>query len=460
MFSFEIRRVGFVCQVATACILALLPVAATAVEPAPPAMVIVTVSSLRSDRVTSQSGRSSRTPFLQSLGTRGALLERMRTPVPSPVPALASLFTGLEPRLHGAFPGGTVAPGIKSLAQALATKGYSTSAWTNLPVTTTVDLLTSGYDRVVTEADQSAPILAARAVEAEVKALRKGGHLVWIHLGDAAAPYQPQEKDLEKMRQDKWNASWNFPLAVAPTGGVPHTLPAAAVSGSMREAAYYMDAYDAVLLQVDQSLEALAAGFLPALKESGGYLVIASLHGEAMGEHGHWFSHGHSLFEEEILVPVCVIGPDVQPLARPMSHSWGSLTDLMPTLLALLGQPPLTPPGIDHGFNLAPLLRGSSSPPTRYVHSGMDRPPFSRSMLADGRFKIIMTPARPASVDPGTGWPEKESVVLYDLNSDPLEAMDIATSRGVVAHELKVYLSKNAPAWPGTPPAMDRRRRR
>ncbi len=428
----------------------------TTVSPRP-SLVVVTLSSVRSDRVRSEAGRNSRLPFLKSLGGKGALLDRARTPVPATLPALASLFSGLEPPGHGVYPNGRSASSVPWLIDRLTAAGYSSAVWSNDGQLQDQERLTTAFDSFMTHTSQRSLELVTRAAAAEKEKLARGNHFVWVHLGDAGVPYQPDEGDLAVTRQDTWNASWDFPLAVAGKPGVPHTLPPLAAQGALRQAMHYMDAYDAVLLGLDRSLELLTREWLPSLQASAGYLLIAGLHGEAMGEHDLWFHHGETLYEEELQVPVCLLGPGVRPLDGLMDSSWGSLTDLHTTLLSLLD---MEPPSAGDGFNLAPMLTGSSSPPARYVVSGMDRAPYRRALLADKRFKLILTPARPRSEATNPAWPDKEQVQLFDLHLDPLESIDLSRHRGALAHELATYLRKHAPAWPGTPPAANTRRRR
>lgn len=430
-----------------------------------PSLVVVTVSSLRSDRVQPMGRRGSRTPYLLSLGKRGALLHLARTPVPETVPALASLFTGLDPYLHGLYGDSRPDLQVVTLGDRLADAGYSGRAWFNAPLDLGMAFLERGLAETHEYPDLDATLLADRVLAAEVESLAAGGHFVWVHLGDASAPYTPDLADLLTYRSDGWNDIWNFPLAVSKWDGMLDTLPRAAVNGPMREAAFYMDSYDAVVLKVDRALQALVEGLLPALETSQGYLVIASLHGESLGEHRAWFSHGSTLHEEELQVPFLFLGPDVQPLNQPMKTSWASLIDVMPTLVGLMDLPPgkrgpKIAMEVARGFNLAPLLRGSSAPPVRWIPSAQAQVPYARSVVAEGRYKIILTPPRPPMIQGGRPWPDFEQIELYDLQNDPLEFTDLAVTRGDLSHRLARHIRLRYPPWPSSPPARDTSRHR
>jgi arylsulfatase A-like enzyme len=65
-------------------------------------------------------------------------------------------------------------------------------------------------------------------------------------------------------------------------------------------------------------------------------VVFAADHGEAMGEHDFWFAHGHHLTDEAVRVPLFLHMPGLAPGRR---SDVASLVDLLPTLLARLGEP-------------------------------------------------------------------------------------------------------------------------
>ena len=461
------RRRGWSAILTTALALAVALPALPAEEETTllPSLVVVTVSSLRSDRVQAIGQRGSRTPYLLSLGKRGALLNLARTPVPETVPALASLFTGLDPYLHGVY--GDSHPNLRSvtLGDRLLDAGYRGTAWFNAPLGRGMALLERGLAETHEFPDLDATGLADQVLAAEAESLAAGGHFLWVHLGDASAPYRPDLADLLTYRSDGWNDIWKFPLAVSKRTGMLDTLPRAAVNGPMREAAFYMDSYDAAVLKVDRALQTLVEGLLPALKTSQGYLVIASLHGESLGEHHAWFSHGSTLYEEELQVPVLFLGPDVQPLDQPMETSWASLIDVMPSLLQLMGLPagergPRIAMEEARGFNLAPLLRAFSAPPVRSIPSAQAQVPYARSVLAEGRYKIILSPPRPPMFQGEHPWPDSEQIEFHDLQIDPLELTNLSVTRGDLSNRLARHVRLKFPPWPNSPPARDSSRHR
>lgn len=129
-----------------------------------------------------------------------------------------------------------------------------------------------------------------------------------------------------------------------------------------------------------------------------GYLVLASDHGEAFGEHGTT-THSRSVYEELLRVPLIVSGPGID--ARSYDPRVG-LIDLGPTLLHLFGQP--TPPGA-MGRSLVPVIAGRV-PDVRRPLAAEAR--LKRSLYASNGLKVIEDLRR-------------KTVEVYDLQDDPGE---------------------------------------
>ncbi|MCZ6747479.1 MAG: sulfatase-like hydrolase/transferase, partial [Acidobacteria bacterium] len=184
------------------------PVVASEPSTPPPSLVVVTISSLRSDRLESGPERGSHMPYLQAMGQRGALLARARTPVPETIPALASLFTGLDPSHHGVYEDNRAASGVVSLAQRLADRGYTNSAWLGDTDVATTPFLTRGIKDVHALPEQSATALATAVVNAAGNSLATGSRFIWIHLSGVSAPYIPQVSDLLAIRDQGRNRAW------------------------------------------------------------------------------------------------------------------------------------------------------------------------------------------------------------------------------------------------------------
>src|SRR5262249_49439023 len=93
-------------------------------------VLLITIDTLRADRVGASGNSSGLRPPLDRLAERGVRFEAAYTPVPMTLPAHASVLTGLEPPSHGirnntAFKLG----GTPTLATMLKGAGYRTGAF-------------------------------------------------------------------------------------------------------------------------------------------------------------------------------------------------------------------------------------------------------------------------------------------------------------------------------------------
>src|SRR5258705_11354817 len=113
----------------------------------------------------------------------------------------------------------------------------------------------------------------------------------------------------------------------------------------------YSDIYDQSIHWVDHLIGALFDELERLDLLSRTIVVIAADHGEAFLEHGRE-GHAQDLYGEVTHVPLIIIPPFLlEPGVR--VHATVSNADLWPTLLELVGLPPL--PGAD-GRSLVPLV--------------------------------------------------------------------------------------------------------
>jgi len=129
-------------------------------------------------------------------------------------------------------------------------------------------------------------------------------------------------------------------------------------------------------------------------------VVLTADHGEAWGQH-KWLLHGHSLFEEEIRVPLIFISPRLAHLG-PRREVIGSHIDLWATLTDVCGLP------FDPRWQGRSLFADIPSEERRaYFYRG------GSLGVREGKYKYI--------------WEyDKMREMLYDLEQDPNERRNIA----------------------------------
>ena len=428
-------------------VLLLCPAAIAAPAPAMD-FVLVTVAGLRADRLQTTVGGGPLMPVLSGLAARGMVMERAWTPVPESLPAAASIMTGVGPGRHGVRPLSTAPVALPTLARLLAAEGFETHA---IVGGTGMEALRADFSRSEEVGDAAAMDLVARGLSA-IAALPGGRRaFVWIHLPDPLPPLRPPLAGWLEMIALARNEAWDFRLPLAAESGLNGTLFTGAATGRLRRASLYLDAYDAVVRSVDQAIGRLFTTLERNTGRAAPLVMFASLHGLGLGDHEYWLTHGATLHEEELAVPIVWLGPGIRPGRQ--AETQASLLDLAPTALARLGLP--QPSGRFEGVNLSPMLEGRGPAPDRPLFAAQLRAPWQRAALSTGRLKLILTPP-----PVGSGRDGRITRELYDLRSDPLEAFRIDGMRVTVANEMAQWLEDQFPALPGTPPAEDESRRR
>jgi len=354
------------------------PPATGAAAPNARSILLITVDTLRADRLGCYGDTRARTPRMDALATSGTVFERAFTPVPITLPAHASLFTGLIPPAHGVRGNGAFAlgAGVTTLAEALAADGRSTAAFVGgFPLARRfgLDRGFAHYDDQMGKAGGVHYEFPERRADAVVDAAvawlaaQPGDVFIWVHLFDPHAPYDP-------------------PPSVA--GDDPYRGEIAAVD-----------------MAVGRLLDAWDTRPGPAV------VALTADHGEAFGEHGE---ESHSLFVYDVTlrVPLVLKGSGVSTGRRTTPVS---IVDIGATLLSLAGAPARLP-----GAN---LFGSATAPPTLYAETLAPRFDFGWSDLRAirrGRHKLIRAPR-----------PE-----LYDIEADPGETRDLAGAQPDLVAEL------------------------
>ena len=362
--------------------------AAKPVAPAPAArnLVIITIDTLRADRVGTYGYAAARTAAMDRLARDGVKFTHAYATAPITLTSHASLMTGRYPAGHGARHNGMrLDLKTPTLADRLSQAGFVTGGFVAAyPLDRRFGLI-KGFQ---TYGDRMPPSRNGRAVnerpgravvdEALVWLARhRGGRFfLWVHLFEPHAPYgDPAD----------------------PRGLTP-------------QARYDNEVAEADV-QAGRVVDALGPDRLSTL------VILAGDHGEAFGEHGEI---GHSIFvyDTTLRVPLILSGgglPRDRTIADPVA-----LIDVAPTALRLLGVGSFDADGID----LAPALNGLSlAPRDLYAESFAPLLDFGWSPLQSvrsRRWKYIDAPR-----------PE-----LYDIVEDPAETRDLGKSEASAVADL------------------------
>ena len=381
------------------------PVAA--LEPArrgrPPNIIFYLIDTLRRDRLGAYGYPRPISPNLDALAESAVLFENAVGQSSWTRASIASMFTGMWPGAHGAIGRrDKLAPEAHTLAEALQTGGYHTTAFITNPNVERTFGFQQGFDDFIHVRRGT----ASNRVNERVFQWLDGYEgdkpfFLYIHTVDPHDPYLPpkefrsrwapdSEAFVEIIRAHTRRQTWE------PTPEVLENLSAL---------------YDAEIAFNDHSFGALVA----SLRERGLYddalILVVSDHGEEFYDHGRW-THGKGLFVETLNFPLIVKFPgqtEGRRARRPVQH-----VDLMPTLLAFSG---ISIPQAVEGESFADWARseGTDVPgvePPIFSHLHLDGPLYL-SVVDDG-WKLIQRRVEAQRVQS----------MLFHLTEDPLERED------------------------------------
>lgn len=378
-----------------------------------PDVLLVTIDTARADHFSYTGASAVSTPNVDRLAAEGAGFLNAVAPTPITLPSHATLLTSLRPPRHGVRSNGTfrLTEEADTLAESFAATGRATAAFVGAAVLDRRYGLDQGFghydDRVEAEGTSGLFNYARRRGDRTVEAAlawledqpREQSTLVWVHLFDAHAPYEPPEP--ERSRH-------------------PHS------------------AYAGSIAFADRLVGELLDGYRRLGRYEDAVIAVTADHGESLGEHGE-ATHGVFVYDATIRVPLVIRAPGVGP-GRTV-RELVSLADVMPTLLSLAGA--AIPQAID-GVDLSPLLRGEPRQQDRaaYLESRLPLEQYGWSALSGvrtSRWKLI------TGVEPE----------LYDLESDPRELRDLASEQEDRVGELRGLLRALAESGPDVAQEID-----
>ncbi len=283
-------------------------------DPAPPQgvyIVLVTLDTLRADRVGAYGDSLARTPNLDRLAGESALFRSAWTVAPLTLPAHTAMLSGQAPHVSGVRDNGQPVPAkVPLVAEALRDAGYATGAFVGAYVLDGTWGLDRGFD---TYGDGFHPEDVAQATSLDgvqrpgrevireatawwAGAEAEGPRFMWVHLFEPHAPWTP-------------SADW----------------PADA------------DPYRGDVFEADRALGPL----LTAVGDDA-WVVVVGDHGESLWDDGE-LHHGLVLNRSTLRVPLFVRPPGGLPAAAAPTPP----DPLPPRPGAWVAVPELTPPHLD-----------------------------------------------------------------------------------------------------------------
>ena len=331
-----------------------------------PNIILITLDSIRADRMGFLGSKAGLTSNLDRLARQSMVFEQAYSQTPLTVVSHATILSGTYPQTHRVTEfGARLAPTLPFIPDLLQVRGYQTAAFVGTIALDPKNGLASGFDRGFTlydagfrppqrglektSADRAAAQVVARANAWLARDLKQP-FFVWVHLND------PQS------------------ASASP--------------------------YNAAVAAADAAVGKLIAALRTAKLYDDGLIMIASDHGQSLGAHGEE-THGVFLYDETVHVPLLLKFPQNQNPGKRVTAR-ARLVDVAPTILEIAGVPI---PSQMQGQSLLRIAKANADQPV-YSISNFPQQAFGWSSLESwraGKYLYIKAPK-----------PE-----LYDLAADP-----------------------------------------
>lgn len=360
-------------------------------------VILISIDSLRADRLPAYGYAPGRTPAIDSLAADGVVFERAYAHVPQTLPAHAALLTGRLPFETGVRDGvGVVVPGSERLlAEMLRDRDFATAGVVSSFLLRAETGIGQGFDYF----DAELP------AHGGAESLRRDG--------------------MESVRvAERWLASAGTTRAFLFLQiDDPRAL------GDAPDRLSDLSPYDARVTQADEAVGRLVRYLKTHQLYDQSTVIVVADHGEGLGDHGEQ-RHGLFVYDDTIRVPLIIklaagtgAGRRIQ---APVQH-----VDLAPTILDLAKAPR---PGNLRGRSLTPLFDGRESLPPAPVYA---ESMFGATHFTWGELSSV--------VEDGYRYIRAPREELYDLAADPDERENLAASKPDVAARLRATLGTLLP---------------
>ena len=412
----------------------------------PPNVLVIVLDTTRADALTGLGMSVRPTPRLDALAAEGVRYTAAFSTAFWTLPSHASLLTGLTPSAHGATSETNHLPkAATTLAERLRDEGWRTGAFITNAWISRARGFAQGFDRFF-EAWKSESrggdtyTLDRAVVTAAVEWLDAPAadepFFMLLNLNSVHMPYSPDPLTHVELFPDPRPVDRVATLKQL-KGMWGHL--GGALTLDDQDYQIMRELYVAELARLDALLGELIDALAQRSLVDDTLIIVTSDHGENIGDHG-MIDHLFSMYDSTIRIPLIVRYPG-GVRAGETDARLASLIDIVPTVLEVVGLEPAGSSGD------ARSLLSVEDEPRAFVVAENDRP-INGIELMGGRFPDFDV----SSIDHRTRalrtrthkliWTDDGRVELYDLEADPGELHDLASSAPEMREQLLALLEE------------------
>jgi len=289
--------------------------------------LLITIDTLRADRLSCYGSQYPKTPNIDNLRERGVLFSRAFANTSTTLPSHANILLGTTPIHHGVHENLNfiVSQDLLTLAEHLKSNGYSTGAFvgayaldSRFGLSQGFDFYDDKYSRIHSVNLASLERTAESVIEAALEWLkvRRSPWFLWIHCWDPHTPYDPPEPFKTQYRNHLYEGEVAYVDLVL---------------GKLFDYMEEHNLFDSTLI------------------------IFTGDHGESLGQHGEE-THGFFAYNSSLWIPLIISIPETSP---GRVDDYVSHVDIFPTVCDVLG---IEMPSFLQGTSLLPAIKGKKLP--------------------------------------------------------------------------------------------------
>jgi len=398
-----------------------------------PNVILISIDTLRADRLGCYGNPSAQTPYMDLLSKNGVLFEEAISNSSWTLPGHGAMLTSVQPTALGLF---KVTDRLNShaltLAEVLRDHGFDTGAIVSYILLDRSYGFDQGFDFFDYEDLQDAQQIVDKAIKyIEPRSQKK--FFLFMHLYDPHWPYEPPEEVAKAF----WPGAVTPQLRNLITTGDYAQFALKVIKGPELLNDFCRAMYDGEIAYTDRELGRLFKFLVDRRMIDRTIVILTSDHGEEFKDHGY-FGHGLTLYDEVLRVPLIMRFPMLLPSNMRVKGQVQSL-DIFPTVLGLVGLDPARYPL--GGRDLLGMIHAGSADPVPVI-SETSMSGDRRYALRDGRYKLIT----PYKLDFGGNLQIDQPEEVFDLQTDSQEKTNLDTSHPKMVEVLRQQMAKQMDA--------------
>lgn len=410
------------------------------VEGGPPDLIVISLDTTRRDRMSLYGHGRPTTPEIDRFASHATVFDTAITAASWTLPSHTTIFSGEYPDRHGVFGSSSLLlEDTPWLPEILRRRGYSTLAYTGGGYLEPVFGHSRGYDRYGTidvafplrefserEGDDRSRAMTVvsererRELLDLLESPRRRPMFLFVHTY-AVHNYSATPRALSELEVEASQIPSTMKRIDRKVASRQYQAQSPKEREQLKGRADLV--YDATLRDADRLVGEILAALERTRRLERSIVVILSDHGEEIFDRDD-IGHGQTVFDEQIRVPLIIKAPGFAPKRI---DNLVSLVDLTPTLLELLGLPPLERAA--DGRSLVPLLRGEELDTAPVISRGDRKGTIHRS-LRGSTLKLIEN--KPVG--------REGTYEMFDLRADPSERMPLGERQQTDLERLKGLL--------------------